>query len=624
MKAKAFTALALTFAWLQASLVAEITAPKSVPAGSPFECTWTGEDPQGPFHVVSETGHLLKSEARGYLNKQNKIALHAPNQPGTYGVGLVKGGATTELKTFEVTAVSATLSAPEFVTMNASVEVKWTGPAYGQDTVSIVEVGATRRSALYTYPANSSNGTLSLKAPIEPGKYEVVYFMRGEALARLPISVGGTAAALQVATTIQAGGDIEVIWEGPNNSQDTISLVKAGAEKGRLSYTYTNNSTSNRVTLIAPEDLGDYDVIYVTGGKALARVPVKVVEVSASLEAPSEVVAKYTFGIQWTGPGNRGDHIIMAGAAEVAKAFVIRDEPEVTMTAPATPKDYVLHYVSRGGKSLATRPITVTPAPSDPGFLKIDSDPATSFGENTAIELILDASGSMLKRQGDKRRIEIAKETILELLSDVIPSGTGFAMRVFGHKEADSCRTDLEIPFGPLDLESSKLTVAAIQATNLAKTPIAASLELVGADMLGVTGERIVILVTDGEETCDGDPALAIRQLRSEGSDLRVNIVGYSIDDEALRETFQSWAAIGGGQYLDAPDADQLGNALRRALEIPYEVFKGDTLVVHGVSGGKRHELAEGNYQLRYRWNGHEMTKEIAIKSTVEAAIQLP
>ena len=124
-------------------------------------------------------------------------------------------------------------------------------------------------------------------------------------------------------------------------------------------------------------------------------------------------------------------------------------------------------------------------------------------------------------------------------------------MRVFGHKEADKCRTDLEIPLAPLSSAAAD-RLAGINAMNLAKTPIAESLELTAADLRTVTGERVIVLVTDGEETCDGDPAAAIAGLRAQGHNLRVSIVGYAIDDDGLRDTFARWAKLGGGEYFDA------------------------------------------------------------------------
>ena len=453
-------------------LAAEITAPKSVPAGGTLEITWSGEKPErGRFQVVTETGETFKGGAYSYWQGKGKpIKIAAPPKPGTYGVALAHGGKLEGLKTFKVTPVTATLDLPKSVEINAQFKVNWTGPVHSGDYIGITEVGGLRRTGSYTYPGNSKDATVTLTAPLKAGTYEVIYVMKTEILARESFIVGGTVASLKAPETVQAGGDLEVIWQGPNNSGDTISIVEPDNEKRGVIYTYTGNSTGNRVTLTVSETLGDFEVIYLTGSKVLARVPLKVVEVSATLEAPDEVVATLAFEIGWTGPANRQDRIIMVPKGSEAKrpfaglTHVVREEPLATMTAPAKPGDYTLHYLTREGKVLASRALKVTPAPSDPGFLKVVSPDSKTFGENTAVELILDASGSMLKRQGEKRRIEIAKETILGLLNEVIPNGTGFAMRVFGHKEADSCRTDLEIPLGPLDSATAKLKVASINA----------------------------------------------------------------------------------------------------------------------------------------------------------------
>ena len=628
----------VTFLFLatHAFVQADITAPKSVPAGSTMVITWAGEKPKpgSKFQVVTNEGTTLRGGAVGYLHKAgDPIKLAAPLIPGTYGVALAHGGKFEGVKTFEVTPVEATLKAPASVEINASFQVEWTGPAYRGDIIAVAASGTSKRSANYTYPAISkSKGEpgVTLKAPLEAGDYDIIYLMRTEVLARTSIRVGGTEASLKVPESVQAGGDLEIAWTGPNNNGDLISLVAVGAETRGPVYSFTGNTTGQLMVLTMPEKLGDYEVVYFTGGTPLARAPVKIVEVSATLEAPAEVVAGQAYEVAWTGPGNRKDLVAMMPEGQEPKrpyathSYVVKEEPKLIMTAPNQVGIFALHYVTRETKVLASRPIKVTPAPSKPGFLHVTGGNVSSFGQNTAVEIILDASGSMLKRQGSKRRIEIAKETILSLLSDVIPSGTGFAMRVFGHKEADSCRTDLEIPLGPLDSAAAKLKVASINAKNLAKTPIAASLAKVASDLAGVTGERIVILVTDGEETCDGDPALAIRELRSVGSDVRVNIVGYAIDEAALRETFASWAAIGGGQYLNAPDAEQLSKAMRQALAIPFEVYAGDTLMATSVTGATRLTLPSGDYQIRFRRDGQEQKKDVTVPSESGVDVKLP
>jgi hypothetical protein len=89
-------------------------------------------------------------------------------------------------------------------------------------------------------------------------------------------------------------------------------------------------------------------------------------------------------------------------------------------------------------------------------------------------------------------------------------AGTPFAFRVFG-REVDSCQTDLDIPLSPLNASAVASKVNALEVKNNARTPIGASLEKVTSDLAAVKGERLVVLLTDGEETCGGDAA----QMRS-------------------------------------------------------------------------------------------------------------
>jgi hypothetical protein len=109
----------------------------------------------------------------------------------------------------------------------------------------------------------------------------------------------------------------------------------------------------------------------------------------------------------------------------------------------------------------------------------------------------------------------------------------------------------------------------------------------------------VIILVTDGEETCDGDPAAVIARLVASGLNVRVNIVGFAIDELMLQETFQEWARLGNGQYFNAQDADQLAASLRAAVEVPYTVFDAQGVAVAtGTVNGAAIELAAGTYRI--------------------------
>ena len=214
-----------------------------------------------------------------------------------------------------------------------------------------------------------------------------------------------------------------------------------------------------------------------------------------------------------------------------------------------------------------------------------------------AVEIILDASGSMLQRMGGTRRIEIARNAIRRTVEETLPDGIPLALRVYGHREAGVCRTDLEVPLGPLDKRAFLENVDAIQAINLAKTPIAASLEAVASDLANAEGRRLVILLTDGEETCEGDPAAAIQGLADSGIDVRVNIVGFAIDDAELKQQFRDWAELGGGEYLDAGESGELEAAMRQALRVPFRVVDaaGETTAT-GFVGGAPVQVPPGGY----------------------------
>ncbi len=609
--------------------LAELSAPAEAPAGSTIEVGWTGAEEGGRIRFLDESGETWQGAPYAYL-RNGKARLGVPAKPGHYQIGFQPKQEVTARTPITVTPVSATLEAPGEVEINETFEVTWTGPAYSQDRVRVVQGdGSPLQGGSYTYPANAKGNTLKLKAPIENGNYRIIYQMGGETLASRELQVGGTTASVEAKPTVQAGGDLAVFWSGPDNSQDYIALIPAGADSrpSSASYRYTGNSTGGGVTLVAPEATGSYEVAYFTGGKVLARQAVEVVPASATLEAPEEVTATLHFEIAWTGPGNRQDRILMVDPADeptrLAARYLAPPEELVEMLAPPEPGEFELRYQTAKGTVLATRPIRVLPAPVDPGSLRVSLASGSRIAANSAVEVILDASGSMLQRQDGRRRIEIARETLLALVDETLPAGTPFALRVFGHKEADSCRTDLEIPLGPLDPTQARAKISSIQAMNLAKTPIAASLAEVPNDLPGITGERIVILVTDGEETCGGDPALAISRLREGGTDLRVNIVGYSIDDAGLRETFESWAALGNGQYLNAPGADELAGAFRQALEIPFQVLAGEQLIAAGMSGGDAIELPPGDYTLRFRRGGEEQTRALSIVAGERTELEL-
>lgn len=296
---------------------------------------------------------------------------------------------------------------------------------------------------------------------------------------------------------------------------------------------------------------------------------------------------------------------IMQDLASVNGGFFASARTQAEMDVVAERAAAWLRHPARYRLEVTTR----HDVPPEPGTLRVvaaskpagAAAPAPAVAPSAlrrgAIEVILDASGSMLQRLDGERRIAIAHATLGKLVTETLPAGTPFALRAFGDDRPGSCETRLAAPLAPLDGRALAAQIDRVMPKNLAKTPIAASLRAVREDLASAEGQRTVILVTDGEETCGGDPEAEIAALRAGGFDVRVNIVGFAVDDAGLKETFRRWAETGGGRYLDAADARGLDAAVEAAVALPFRVRDAaGAVVAEGVVGGEAVTLPPGTY----------------------------
>lgn len=283
-----------------------------------------------------------------------------------------------------------------------------------------------------------------------------------------------------------------------------------------------------------------------------------------------------------------------ASARTQAEMDVVAERAAAWLRHPAR---YRLEVTTRNAEPPAPGTLRVVAAAQAPAGAAPAAAAATPTPRRGAIEVILDASGSMLQRLDGTRRIAIAHATLGKLVTETLPAGTPVALRVFGDDRPGSCETRLAAPLAPLDGRALAAQIGEVMPKNRARTPLAASLRAVRDDLADATGGRTVILVTDGEETCGGDPQVEIAALRAEGFDVRVNIVGFAVADAGLKETFRRWAETGGGRYLDAADAKGLDAAVQAAVALPFRVRDAaGAVVAEGVVGGDAVSLPPGTY----------------------------
>jgi hypothetical protein len=271
----------------------------------------------------------------------------------------------------------------------------------------------------------------------------------------------------------------------------------------------------------------------------------------------------------------------------------------------------------------APRPFSIrlqlSPAPGSIQVVRAGS--GGEAGAAPAVELILDTSGSMLQALEGQRRIDIARTVLSQLVAETIPPGTPLALRVFGDTP-ESCETNLAAPLQPLDPAAMAGLIDGLEAIDGVNTPIGASLQAVAGDLQGVTGPKIVVLVTDGEETCGGDPAAAIRALAAQGIDARVNIVGFAVDDEALKAQFREWAHLGNGQYFDAAGAAELGQSIAAAVQPQFRILNaaGDE-VGAGLVDGDPVEVPPGTYRVEVLAAQTDVLDNVVVTSGARAEV---
>ncbi|HPR49424.1 MAG TPA: VWA domain-containing protein [Spirochaetota bacterium] len=194
-------------------------------------------------------------------------------------------------------------------------------------------------------------------------------------------------------------------------------------------------------------------------------------------------------------------------------------------------------------------------------FLGLTSAPVYAQESPTQIVLILDASGSMWGKAGNTTKIATAKETLLSLVKDLADRPVLIALRIYGHRNRKCSNTVLEIPMGPVNVDKVRSIIMPLKPKG--KTPISSSLYMAADDFLkDKPGEKIIIIITDGIETCGGDPCAVALKHQSEGIVTRVHLVGFGMKESEL-STLKCVVKPSGGLLLSASNKDELNTALQ-------------------------------------------------------------
>ncbi|GAE94464.1 D-amino acid dehydrogenase large subunit [Gracilibacillus boraciitolerans JCM 21714] len=194
------------------------------------------------------------------------------------------------------------------------------------------------------------------------------------------------------------------------------------------------------------------------------------------------------------------------------------------------------------------------------------------FKENYNIEVILDASGSMAALHDDKTLMETAKESILDFMAQV-PEEANVSLRVYGHvgssadsdKEASCKAIEQVYDYATYDEEIFREEMDLIQPAGW--TPLAGALEEAKDALSSFNGSNhtnLIYLVSDGIETCDGNPVEVAESLANSDAQPIINIIGFHVDADAQQQ-LQQMAEVSGGIFATAYNQQELSEEFKRA-----------------------------------------------------------
>lgn len=152
----------------------------------------------------------------------------------------------------------------------------------------------------------------------------------------------------------------------------------------------------------------------------------------------------------------------------------------------------------------------------------------------TRILFLLDGSGSMNAKWEGQKRIDIAKEVLSELVDSLkVDKNVTLGLRVYGHqygRQFQNCKdTKLEAPFAVNNHENIKNKLNAIDPKGV--TPLAYSMLQATEDFPESDQYRnVIIIITDGLESCGGDPCKVSVALQRKRIFLKPFIIGLGME----------------------------------------------------------------------------------------------
>jgi Ca-activated chloride channel family protein len=190
--------------------------------------------------------------------------------------------------------------------------------------------------------------------------------------------------------------------------------------------------------------------------------------------------------------------------------------------------------------------------------------------------IVFDASGSMAGNTVQGLFSDITRiDEVRKALAQVLPQATKFrkiGLVTYGPGPYQQCNVQLN--FEPMWNATAPI-MSVVNALNPAgKTPLVTGVKVAAAALDSKSKPGVIVLLTDGEETCGGAPCELGETIKASGRRLTVHVIGYQL--RAFRWTgAQSYLDVKclaeetGGLYISADNRQDLIEAFEKTLGCP-------------------------------------------------------
>lgn len=218
--------------------------------------------------------------------------------------------------------------------------------------------------------------------------------------------------------------------------------------------------------------------------------------------------------------------------------------------------------------------------------------------QKTNVVILMDASGSMKASVSDGVKMDLAKEAIKEFTRQ-LEDAVNVSLLAYGHigtgsdsDKSKSCKA-IETVYPLSSYESNQFDEALNTFHASGWTPLAGAIEKANELLASYPHDlykNIVYIVSDGIETCDGNPVEAAKELNESNIEAKVNIIGFDVDDEGQQQLKQV-AEAGGGDYVTVRDKSEFE-------DVVIKKWKPSIFQLIGIQGVQLHQYVDQQERL--------------------------